>query len=67
MFKLIATKTALNLSGIISTKEMEQGVANMSKIEMLFADSYQQTRAATISVPPGSANIVSKMFMVKKK
>lgn len=65
IFKLIATENALNLSGIISTRGSGTR-GSMSQLEMLFAESFAQTRAASLSVPPGSANIHSQVIIVKQ-
>jgi hypothetical protein len=56
IFKLIATKEVLNLQSIVTSRGGENK-PDPSPLELLFSDSYNQTRAGTLSVPPGSANV----------
>ena len=52
---MIATREVLNLEGIVTTRAAGDEEYK-SPFEQLFADSYKQTRAQTISIYPASAN-----------
>ena len=63
IFKLIATRKPIDLSMIVTTRgEGKKGFS--SPFEQLFAESYKQTRAGTLSVPPSSANVFTIPFKV---
>jgi transcription termination factor NusB len=68
VFKLIATHEALNLNGIISSRGAGSRGAGepMNPFEALLAESFTQTRAAPMAVPPSSANVYSKIITIKK-
>lgn len=63
VFKLIATREAIDLSGIITTRGAD-AKGDKSPFEQLFAESFTQTRANTISVPPSSVNVFTIAFKV---
>jgi hypothetical protein len=56
IFKLIASDEILNLKGIVSTRG-NIGEENPSPFELLFSDTYEQTRASTLSIKPNSASM----------
>ena len=66
MFKLIGTRDPIDLSTIVSTRGVNTR-AYKSPFEQLFAQSYIQTRAATLSVPPESVHVSSLLFEIQKK
>ena len=66
IFKLIATREPIDLSMIVTTRGEGTKGFN-SPFEQLFAESYKQTRAGTLSVPPSSANIFTVPFKVVEK
>lgn len=66
IFKLIATRDPIDLSMIVSTRGESNKRGENSPFEQLFADSYKQTRAGTLSMPPSSANVFSMPFKVVK-
>jgi len=66
IFKLVATSEPIDLSMIVTTRGAEtKGFS--SPFEQLFAESYKQTRAGTLSVPPSSVNVFSVPFKVVEK
>jgi metacaspase-1 len=68
VFKLIATEQAINLEGIVTTRGVDVGKkGSKSPFESLFSDSYVKMRAVTLSAPPSSAHIYSKMCRVNSK
>ncbi len=64
IFKLIATREPIDLSMIVSTRGANNTKGDNSPFEQLFAESYKQTRAGTLSMPPSSANIFTIPFKV---
>jgi len=67
IFKLIASREVLNLQGIVSTRSRDKDAEEYkSPFEQLFADSYKQTRAQTLSVYPASANIFTVPIIVEE-
>jgi hypothetical protein len=56
IFKLVASDEILNLHGIVTTRG-EAVPENPSPFELLFSESYEQTRASTLSIKPNSASM----------
>lgn len=67
IFKLIATREPIDLSMIVSTRGGAKAGGYSSPFEQLFAESYSQTRAGTLSVPPSSANVFTVPFKIVEK
>lgn len=61
MFKIVATQEPVNLSSIVSTRG---NVEVNNPLEALLQESYRQTRAGTLAVPPKTANIQSVVVRV---
>jgi len=66
IFKLVATREPIDLSMIATTRGKETKGSN-SPFEQLFAESYKQTRAGTLSVPPSSVNVFTIPFKIVDK
>ncbi len=66
IFKLVATREPIDLSMIATTRGDMEDEAR-SPFEQLFAESYKQTRAGTLSVPPSSVNVYTIPFKIVEK
>jgi len=66
IFKLVATREPIDLS-MIATTRGDTEVEPRSPFEQLFAESYKQTRAGTLSVPPSSVNVYTIPFKIVEK
>jgi len=66
MFKLIATEKEIDLRGIVSSKGTRNRHGEMSPLESLINDSYSQTRADPLPIPPKSASIYTKIIQIIK-
>ncbi len=66
IFKLVATREPIDLS-MIATTRGETENAPKSPFEQLFAESYKQTRAGTLSVPQSSVNVFTIPFKIVEK
>jgi len=67
IFKMVATKEPIDLSMIATTRNAAGTREYKSPFEQLFAESYSQTRAGTLSVPPSSINVFTIPFKVVAK
>jgi hypothetical protein len=65
MFKLVATKEPINISSIVYTRGSATSSGN--PLEQIIQESYSQTRAASLTAPPKSANISSIVVTVAVK
>jgi len=66
IFKMVATREPIDLSMIVSTRgARDEGYK--SPFEKLFAETYSQTRAGTLSMPPSSINVFTIPFKVVAK
>jgi metacaspase-1 len=63
MFKLIATREEINLNGIVTSKGKGTR-SNLGPLDILLQDSYTQTRAGTLSIPPKSASIYTMVIKI---
>lgn len=64
IFKLVASDEILNLKGIVTTRG-KTDIEKPSPFEALFSESYEQTRASTLSVKPNSASMFAVPVIVK--